>query len=214
VIAALGIHPQVIPYMTETEVDEAFAFLTGHLGEADQLGEVGLDYKHATSADEQDRQDRWLARQLELAAVHRKPINLHSRRALRQVMDRAIAFQERTGLPAQLHWFTQSKKLVRQTNQAGVYVSAGPTTLLADDACAVAAAIAADLLLLETDCPVPYGGESARPSWVGRVLERLAGARGVEPAELEAQVETNFRRFLAGESPARAGGHGHGSAPA
>jgi TatD DNase family protein len=203
VVAGLGIHPQTIPYLADDEVGEAFAFLERHLGEADLLGEVGLDYKHATTDAEKTRQAEWLERQLELAAHHRKPANLHSRRALRQVMNHAVDFQQRTGLAAQLHWFTQSSKLVRATNAAGVYVSAGPTTLFADDARAVAAQIDDDLLLLETDCPVPYRGDSARPDWVVRVLECLAGARGVEPGELEAQVEQNFVRFLAGAPPVR-----------
>lgn len=208
IVAGLGIHPQRIPYLSEDEVEEAFAFLAAHLAEADLLGEVGLDYKHATSEAEQTRQDEWLGRQLELAAEHGKPANLHSRRALRQVMVRAIDFQERTGLAAQLHWFTQSRKLVRLTNAAGVYVSAGPTALFHADTCTVAASIDADLLLLETDCPVPYGGESARPKWVRRVLERVAAAREVEPEALEAQVEANFARYLSGRGPERDGGSG------
>jgi TatD family hydrolase len=203
VVAALGIHPQLIPHLQEDAAEEAFDFLAAHLGEVDMLGEVGLDWKHATTVEEQARQTRWLERQLELAATHRKPINLHSRRALRQVMEHAIAFQERTGLAAQLHWFTQSKKLIRQTNAAGVYVSVGPATLIDPRAAETAATVDPDLLLTETDAPVPFGGDSARPAWIGRVLARLAEERGVDVDTLEAQVEANFARLLAGEAPRR-----------
>jgi TatD DNase family protein len=199
VVTALGIHPQLIPSMEEGAVEEAFRFLEAHIGEADELGEVGLDYKHATTDDEKQRQRRWLDRQLGLAATHRKPANFHSRRAQRQVMEVAIGYQRQTGCPAQLHWFTQSKKLIRLTNEAGVMISAGPATLLGDDTLAVAATIDEDCLLLETDCPVPFGGDSARPEWIGRVLKRLAAARDTTPEALEARIEANFRRFLDGE---------------
>jgi len=202
VVAALGIHPQVISAVPDTEVERAFDFLAAHLGEVDMLGEVGLDYKHATDDQEKARQDRWLTRQLELAAAAQKPINLHSRRALRQVMEVAIAYQERSGCPAQLHWFTQSKKLIRHTNEAGIFVSAGPSVLLNPDTAAAAATIDRQLLLTETDCPVPYDGTSARPSWVSRVLGRLAAVHGEEPEELEAQVERNFARLMAGSRAA------------
>jgi TatD DNase family protein len=189
--------------MSEPEVQEAYEFLAANLHQADMLGEVGLDYKHATTEAERTRQQEWLTRQLELAAAHGKPVNLHSRRALRRVMENAIQYQEKMGGAALLHWFTQSKKLIRLTNEAGVYASAGPLTLLSDDACAVAASVDADLLLTETDGPVPFGGESARPAWVRQVLHRLAEARGVEPAILEAQIEENFSRLAANRPPPR-----------
>jgi TatD DNase family protein len=200
VVAGLGIHPQIVPYRGDEELEEAFAFLAAHLEQADVLGEVGLDFKHARTEAEQARQAAWLERQLELAAAHRKPVNLHSRRALRQVMNHAIAYRERTGLGALLHWFTHSAKLVRATNAAGVYVSAGPTTLFDAQARAVAATIDDHLLLLETDCPVPYRGESARPAWVMRVLAGLAEARGTAVDELAARVADNFACYLAGAS--------------
>ncbi len=203
VLAALGIHPQRIPAMTEAELGAAFGFLERHLPEAAELGEVGLDHKWATSADEQDRQRRWLDRQLELAAACGKPINLHSRRALRATMEIAIAFQERHGLPAQLHWFTQSRKLVRLANEAGVMVSVGPSILDDERALAVACTVADDCLLLETDAPVPFGGESAQPSWIPRVRDRLASARGIEPAALASTVAANLARLLAGRLGSR-----------
>ncbi len=203
VVAGLGIHPQEIPAMSEPEVDAAFRFLADHLADADVVGEIGLDHKVATTGPLQERQAHWLDRQLGLAAAEQKPVNLHSRRALRPVMEAAIAFQARSGCPAQLHWFTQSKKLVRLTNAAGVLVSVGPAILGAEDALAVAASVADDCLLLETDCPVPFAGASARPTWIARLLEPLAAARGVTPAALTETVERNFARLLSGELPER-----------
>ena len=68
-------------------------------------------------------QEEMLEKQFEIAARNGKPVNLHSRRGLRQVMERAVAYHRETGLNAQLHWFTQSRKLVRICNEEGIYVS-------------------------------------------------------------------------------------------
>jgi len=203
IVTGLGIHPQLMPGMSDGELDEAYAFLEANIERADVIGEVGLDYKWATTDAEQQRQLAWLERQLDLAARHRKPINLHSRRALRQVMNVAIDYQARSGCPAQLHWFTQSKQLVRAASDAGVLISAGPAVLGAADTTRVATAIDDDCLLLETDCPVPFAGASARPHWIRRVLDHLAAARGVDPAVLEARIEANFARMLRSELPIR-----------
>ena len=111
-------------------------------------------------------------------------------------MERAIAFHRDTGLNAQLHWFTQSKKLVRICNDEGLYVSAGPSILHAEDAQSVAGAIADDLLLLETDAPVPIGGQPGYPQRTREVAEKLADIKGVSLEELAALTTANFARYL------------------
>lgn len=196
VVAGLGVHPAYVTQRPAEEIDSDLEYLADHLAGADLVGEAGLDYKWATDADQRARQDEVLQRQLELARQHGKPVNLHSRRCLRQVMERAVDFTRATGLGAQLHWFTHSRKLIRQTNDAGVYVSVGPSVLVDEQVQAVALTIADELLLLETDAPVPIAGREGHPRHTREVAEKLAALKGVSLEELAALTAANYRRYL------------------
>jgi TatD DNase family protein len=197
VLAGVGLHPSRIPELSPGEQEHELRRLEELLGEADVVGEIGLDHKDATTEDARARQREALARQMDWAASRRLPVNLHTRRADREVLEAAIAFRERTGLGAAMHWFTHSAKLARRCAASGLFISPGPSVLIDTPTLDVAATIDASILLVETDAPVVYGGEgAARPAWARRVLERLARARGVDPAALEAIVEKNFGSYL------------------
>lgn len=200
VLAGLGLHPAWVAQHEEC-VEQALQWLEEVLPQADELGEVGLDHKWATERSAQMFQEEVLERQLHLAARCAKPVNLHSRRCLRQTMERAIAFRRSAGLNAQMHWFTQSKKLVRVCNDEGLYVSVGPTVLHDEQTQQVALEIAEDLLLFETDAPVPVGGRAGHPRRVREVAECMARLRGLETGEMAALSAANFARFLSGDQP-------------
>lgn len=196
ILAGLGVHP-VWATQHDDEIEAALHWLSQYLESADVLGEAGLDYKWAQTAAEQARQVDVLERQLALAIECGKPINLHSRRCLRQTMDKAIEFRRQSGLNAQLHWFTESKKLVRICNDEGIYVSVGPTVLKHGPTQEVAREIADELLLLETDAPVSVGGERGHPRRLREVADCLAVLRGGTWCDIAAQTTANFGRFLA-----------------
>jgi TatD DNase family protein len=198
VVAGLGLHPAWITQQTSEEVEVGLEFLAARLGEAGELGEVGLDHYWATTPQQQSFQAEILDRQLALAVACAKPANFHSRRCPRQVMERAIAFARDTGLGAQLHWFTHSRKLVRQCNDAGIYVSVGPMLLHDPQTQEVALAIADELLLLETDAPVPIAGLPNQPAQARAVAEKLAALKNRPLEELAALTTANFRRYLSG----------------
>lgn len=203
VLAGLGVHPQEIPAMSPAQLEDALAFVDAHLHEADLLGEVGLDFKFAVDETQQRRQHEALERQLEVAARLRRPINLHSRRAERATLNAAIAFVERSGVNAQLHWFSHSRKLVRRACAAGVYVSVGPSIVFDEVQRAVAAAVDPQFLLLETDSPVIYQGEPAAPRQLTAVGRVIADLWQCPLDEAAARLEQNFVRYLR-SSPARA----------
>jgi len=123
-------------------------------------------------------------------------VNLHTRRADSDLVAVASDFARRTGLPALLHWFTHSRKLARRANEAGIFISAGPSSLLDSRQAEVAAAIDADFLLSETDSPVAYGGAPARPAWSVRVAEALAAAHAEEADAMRARLAANLVRYL------------------
>jgi TatD DNase family protein len=197
VLAGLGLHPAWVSQHPD-RVAAGLEFLAAHLSAGDVLGEVGLDHRWAETPQQHRFQEEVLERQLSLAAACRKPVNLHSRRCPRQVMDRAIAYRRQTGLNAQLHWFTHSLRLVARCNDEGVFVSVGPIALTDPQARKVASAITDSLLLLETDAPVPVAGQPGHPGRVRAVAETLAQLKGCGWEEIAALTSGNFDRYLAG----------------
>ena len=88
-------------------------------------------------------------------------------------MEEAITFHKKTGLSALLHWFTHSQKLLRRTNQEGIFVSVGPSIIFSEEALNLAFAIDPKLILVETDTPVAFKGKSSNPAWVAEVADKL-----------------------------------------
>ncbi|MDA0335226.1 MAG: TatD family hydrolase [bacterium] len=196
VLPGLGIHPCTVTERGLDALTVDLALLAEHAPEAAVIGETGLDHKWATNAEQQAEQMHVLECHFDIAERHAKPVNLHSRRCLRQTLEHAITFHRETGLAAQMHWFTESTKLVHICNDEGIFVSAGPAILTNDQAAAVAGEIAADLLLLESDAPVPVGGVPGHPRRVREVAEKLARLRGVSLETLAEQLGRNLRRYL------------------
>ena len=196
-VTGVGIHPSHVPGWDDERLEREFAFVYENLPRVDCLGEVGLDYKDAVDELQRRRQHDVLDRQLHLAAALRRPVSFHSRRAERPSVSRAAEFTAATGLGINLHWFTHSEKMAKKCGEAGVYISVGPAILWRPEQAKVAALIHPDFLLTETDCPVPFNDESARPAWVARVGARLAELRGESLDALTERLTRNFRRYLA-----------------
>ena len=197
IVPGLGLHPAIVMHQDDETVAAGLSFLRTHLHEAAFVGEVGLDYLHAAAPSQRERQREILMEQIALAAAAHLPVCLHSRRAERDALQIAATCSEDWGIPALLHWFTHSARLVRAACRApGVYMSAGPAVLYDPAAMTVATSIAPDRLLVETDTPVPFDGQSTTPSWIPRVVHALAAARGMRVDELVALLDENLDRFL------------------
>lgn len=197
VLPGFGVHPAQISRQSDESIADGLAFVRAHLSAAAVVGEVGLDYLHAVTSSQRERQMEILTEQLRIASGARIPVCLHSRRAERDAWRIASSCMEEWGVPALLHWFTHSAKLVHAACEApGVYISAGPSVLFSPQAMAAASLIALERLLVETDSPVPFGGEPATPSWIPRVVRAVAAARAMSPEELAAVLDENLDRFL------------------
>ena len=203
VLAGIGLHPSRVAEVSPAEQERQLRGLEGLLPQADFSGEIGLDYKDALTETDRARQREALDLQLGWAARRGLPVNLHSRRADRDVLNVAIDFHERTGLGCLMHWFTHSRKLARLCVERGIFISPGPSILIDPRTAVVARAIGESILLLETDSPVRYGAEGvARPAWTARVLAHLARLRGTGVETLGRLVCGNLERYL-GREPGR-----------
>jgi len=136
--------------------------------------------------------------QVELAQEHGKPLVIHTREAA----DDTLAVLREARCAVVLHCFSLPEHL-DEVVERGWYVSfAGNVTYPSAAAlAAAAAAVPAELLLLETDCPylspVPHRGKPNRPRYVLETLRAVAAMRGVGAPQLAAQVEANAARVFA-----------------
>jgi len=195
VLAGAGIHPSRVPRLDDAALAEEIEQVESLAKECDFIGEIGLDFKDASDETQRQRQRALLDRMLDLAARLRLPVNLHTRRADRELLERAESFTRSTGLGAVLHWFTHSRPLAQRCGEAGIWISVGPSVLTDPAQAEVARAIAADFLLVETDSPVSYAGRAARPVWAREVASRLASLRGEPLPDFSARLRRNFKTW-------------------
>ncbi len=188
VFAILGIHPHEARTATTDDL-AALRELLEH-PKAVAVGETGLDWCRDYAPP--DDQRRLFAAELELAADIGKPVVIHTRAADEDTLAALAGFAG----TVVLHCFS-SPHMLPTALERGWYVSfAGNATFpKAVDLRLAATQVPAERILAETDSPYlapqPVRGKRNEPANVVHTLAALAQARGEEPAELEAQIDSN-----------------------
>ncbi len=188
VFAILGIHPHEAGTVTADDL-AGLRELLAH-PKAIAVGETGLDWfrDYAPPAD----QRRLFDAQLSIAAEIGQPVVVHTRAADEDTLTALAGFDG----TVVLHCFS-SPHMLPTALERGWYVSfAGNATFpKAVDLRLAATQVPAERILAETDSPYlapqPVRGERNEPANVVHTLAALAQARGEEPDELEAQIESN-----------------------
>lgn len=168
-------------------------------------GELGLDRHYPTPPF--DLQLRVLETQLEFirdrtAAGWAKPVVVHSRRAVRELLPRLAE----SGLPPErflFHCFTDGPAEARAVLDFGASISfTGVLTFRnAPEVAEAARLVPLDRTMVETDSPYlsPEPHRTLRPNeprLVGFVAARLAELHGLAPPEIEAILDANAIRFF------------------
>jgi TatD DNase family protein len=165
------------------------------------IGEVGLDYHYDNAP--RDAQERGLRAHIDAARRSHLPLVIHSRDA---DDDMARILEEETGkgaFPAVLHCFTGGRDLALRAVALGHYVSfSGILTFKkSEELRAVAAALPADRILVETDAPFlapgKFRGKRNEPSYVVETARVLAETRKTGFDEIARQTTENFFRLFA-----------------
>src|SRR5688572_10611492 len=164
------------------------------------IGEAGLDYHYDNSPRE--AQERGFRTHVAAARETGLPLVIHSREA---DDDMARILREETGagaFKAVLHCFTGGRDLAMTAVELGHYVSfTGILTFKkSDDLRAIAAALPADRILVETDSPYlapgKFRGKRCEPAYVVETAKVLAETRGVSMDEISRQTTDDFFRLF------------------
>jgi TatD DNase family protein len=198
VFCSIGTHP----HHAHEELDVTTADLVALTRHAKTvaIGEAGLDYHYDLSPRE--AQERGFRNHIAAARETGLPLVIHSREA---DADMAAILEEETGkgaFPAVLHCFTGGRDLAQRAIALGLSISfTGILTFKkSDELRAIAAALPADRILVETDAPYlapgRHRGKRNEPAFVVETAKVLAQTRNVAFEEIARQTTENFFRLF------------------
>jgi TatD DNase family protein len=160
------------------------------------VGEIGLDYHYDSSP--RDLQQEAFRRQLDLAARHKMPIEIHTRDADEDTVKILEEFRGRTtGI---VHCFTGTMWLAKNALDLGLDISfSGVITFKnAGDLRDVVKYVPLERLHVETDAPflapIPMRGKSNVPAYVIHTAKAVAELKGITEAQLMEATRANARR--------------------
>ena len=194
--AAYGVHPHWAN--SNTPGEEAWITAQAAAPKAVAIGEIGLDYHYDYSPRSVQR--KVFARYLALARETAKPVIVHSREAF---ADTLAVLREGPPPRGVVHCFSYTLAEAEAFLALGLHISfCGQLTFpQCDDLRAVARAIPAERLLLETDCPfltpVPHRGKRNEPAHVRLIAAKHAELRGVALEEIIRITTHNARALFA-----------------
>ena len=188
--AAVGIHPHHASSFEDRSIDRLRELATDSHVVA--IGEVGIDLS-GRSAPRADQEHAFVA-QLELAAELHLPVSVHVRDAgaiVRGIIDGV------KGSRGYVHCYSGGPDEVAEWIARGFLVSfAGTLTYPRSDGLRTAAArMPLGGVLVETDAPVlapqAHRGRRNEPAFIAATYAGVAGARGLDTAELARRVSEN-----------------------
>jgi TatD DNase family protein len=199
VYCTVGVHPHEAAKASEADNTATLVALAEH-PKVVGIGETGLDYYYENSP--RDAQARVFQAHIDAALQTGLPLIVHTRDADEDT-GRMLSEAARGGrLRGLLHCFSSGEALARQAIDLGFFISfSGILTFKKTDALrAIAAALPADRLLVETDAPylapIPHRGKRNEPAFVAETAKVLAGLRGLSQEALGELTTQNFMRLF------------------
>lgn len=190
----VGIHPEAAAMEDLEKFRDVFRANSSVI---DGVGEIGLD---GTYDVPYGRQKQVFNAMLELAEGQRKPVSIHSRKALDDVLEILSSYKIKSVL---LHWFAGSKKQLTKSMEMGLYVSYGPALIYSEDKQVLLKNTDKDKFLVETDGPARYSrcfeNLPAVPSaFLVSVVWSVARTLGISYEEAVQMLQKNSESYLAG----------------
>ncbi|HXV45580.1 MAG TPA: TatD family hydrolase [Nitrososphaera sp.] len=189
----IGIHPEAA---AREDLDKFKDVFKANINSIDGVGEIGLD---GTYDVPYERQKQVFNAMLSLAESEKKPVSIHSRKALDDVLEILPSYRIRGML---LHWFAGSKKQLAKSMDMGLYVSYGPALVYSKDKKVLLKNTDKCQFLVETDGPVRYSRcfenlPAVSSAFLVSVVASAASTLGMSYEDAVRQLQKNSEAYLA-----------------
>lgn len=196
VLVSYGIYPSDAKEIDETLFDDLEEAMKDDTFIA--LGEIGLDYYWFK--DNKEIQKEIFRRQIKIADKYNKPIIIHSRDSIGDVLAVLKEFQnKKRGI---IHCYSGSLEMAKEFIKLGYYIGFGGVLTFKNAHYPKQAIQGIDLnyVLFETDAPYltpePKRGEPNKTYYVKHVYEYASKLLNIPLEELVKIVDKNFRRLF------------------
>ena len=162
------------------------------------IGEIGLDYHEGREFEKEQKEA--LDWQLDYAAGHDLPVNIHMRDAMGDLLD---VFRRHKGLRGNMHAYSGSYESFLELSRLGDwYIGVGGVVTFKNASLAeVVRKVPLERIVLETDAPyltpVPFRGRRNESSYIPIIAARVAELKGISVEEV-AETTTHNAKTLFG----------------
>jgi TatD DNase family protein len=190
----IGIHPEAA---AREDLDRFNEIFQANRQSVDGIGEIGLD---GTYDVPYERQKQVFNTMLALAESEKKPVSIHSRKALADILEMLPSYRIKGVL---LHWFAGSKKQLAKSMDMGLYVSYGPALVYSEDKKVLLKNTDRSRFLVETDGPVRYSRcfeslPAISSAFLVSVVASAAHTLGMPYEETAQLLSKNSKAYLEG----------------
>ena len=198
VFASVGIYPEY--------AEEADALGLAKLeemakdGKVVAIGEIGMQFTEG--APKKEIQKKAFLMQLELAYKLKKPVIIHCREAIGDMIEILNQNKNLLEFGGTMHCFSGSKESAFQLIKLGLNISVGGVSTFknAQNLKETLKVIPLDKILLETDCPYltphPFRGKRNSPEFIPTIAENLAKLKGISVEEVAVQTSLNAQKLF------------------
>ncbi len=197
--AAVGIHPQEKTSNFKHQILKLEELLIENKNIV-AVGECGLDFSNLPKSlfDKRDFKDMEILfrAQICLALKYKKPLIIHSRKAMDETLEILKSYKNLTGV---IHCYTGGIKRIKNVPESFYFGIDGKVTY-EDGLVEVVKNIPKDRLVLETDSPeltpIPHRFEKNCPEYVKFIYQKVAEIWGRSPEGAEKIIDENARRLF------------------
>jgi len=193
ILPFIGIHPE----KAQDDTESVFKLIDENNKKISGIGEIGLDHTYSNSDEELLKQKEVFRTQLSFAEKFRKPVSIHSRKTLDEILEILPSYNIPTIL---LHWFDGNKKQLKQAMDLEYYVSFGPVMTYSKDKQVLLSKADKNRILVETDGPVRFsrcfGNKIAQIDFIPSVVFCASKVLHMNYDDLCNVLEQNSKQFL------------------
>ena len=191
----VGIHPQY----ADEDISQFEEMVGSNIHNIDGIGEIGLDPTYYNQdKNTKAMQDQVFTKMLNIAETYDKPISVHSRHSLDEILNVLSSYNLKKTC---LHWFDGSPQQLEKSLDMGLYVSFGPSLIYSKKKQGLLKLTDQGKLLIETDGPVRYPScfknvITLPTSVLMSVVRSMSEVLCLSPKNLAEKVERNSILFF------------------